>query len=55
LAVSTQGKDIGGSDLRKSKTRANTVKLKESPNLLTIFKMGLKENDLATIKTWNIA
>lgn len=44
-----------GAILENSKSRVHTVKLKESLNPLTNFKLGLKENDLPTIKNWNIA
>jgi hypothetical protein len=44
-----------GAILENTNRKANTVKLKESLNPLTNFKLGLKENDLPTIKNWNIA
>lgn len=43
-----------GAMLDNLRVNADTSKLKESLNPLTKIKIGLKENDLPTIKNWNI-
>ena len=43
-----------GAMLENLNCAVNTSRLKESLNPLTKFKLGLKESDLPTIKSWNI-
>ena len=43
-----------GAILENTNSKVNVQKLKESLNPLSSYELGLKENDLPTLKNWNI-